>query len=421
MRGRLAVLVTAVAFATTAVTAAAPPGEAAVVSVQVESSTAPAPLFDSDVETLPHEVDGGDGSGQHPCWGPPGATPAPTATGALDDAMRAAAISWRGNWDPSFQDFFIDRVGPYASASPDRYWSLTVNGRFSAGGCLTRVADGDTVRFFYGPLFGAPASPGGEGGEPADGQKGAGPKGKGVLGASGGDSPPKSLRRVAAAASRYLRHSRGSREAWARLALELRRGKGAAAAASLLGSRLDGQRRDGSFGGDVNATAIAVLALEADQPRRAAQATSWLAGKQAANGGFGYRPGVPADVDTTGMATWALAVAGRKPAAIRGASFIRAAQGADGGFAAIPGGGSNSQSTGLATVALRVAGVGPRQTTSAAGLNPLDYLASLSRRDGSIPYSESSSPTPVWSTAQALLGLTTRSKLLDLDSGGASG
>lgn len=421
MRGRLAALVTAVVFATTAVTAAAPPVEAAVVSLQVESSTAPDPLFDGTVETLPHEVDGGDGSGGHPCWGPPGATPAPTATGALDDAMRAAAISWRGNWDPSFQDFFIDRVGPYASASPDRYWSLTVNGRFSAGGCLTRVADGDAIRFLYGPLFGAPPSPGGEADNPAEGQKGDGSRGKGAVGASGGGSPPKPLRRVAGAASRYLRHSQGAREAWAQLALGLRRGAGAGAAAGLLGSRLDRQRRDGSFGGDVDATAIAVLALEADQPRRAARATAWLTGKQAASGGFGYKPGAAADVDSTGMATWALAVAGREPAALRGASFVRGAQSADGGFPALPGGESNSQSTGLATVALRVAGVGARQSTSDAGLSPLDYLASLSRHDGSIPYNESSSPTPVWSTAQALLGLTTRSKLLDLNPSRASG
>ena len=54
-----------------------------------------------------------------------------TATSTLDDAMRGAGISWRGNWDPSFRDFFIDSIGPYASAAPDRYWSLTVNGHFA--------------------------------------------------------------------------------------------------------------------------------------------------------------------------------------------------------------------------------------------------------------------------------------------------
>ncbi|HXS46127.1 MAG TPA: hypothetical protein VN756_01540 [Solirubrobacterales bacterium] len=103
-----------------------------------------------------------------------------------------------------------------------------------------------------------------------------------------------------------------------------------------------------------------------------------------------------------------------------GSVLHRRHQRADGGFPAIPGGESNSQSTGLATVALRVAGIGPRVAT-ATGLSPLDYLSSLSRRDGSIPYDTGSSPTPVWSTAQALLGLTARSKLLDLGPGHAPG
>lgn len=418
MSRRLALLVTTAALAAV-VTAATPPAEAAVVSLRVESFSAPAPLFDGTVETLPHEVDGGDGSGQHPCEGPPGEPPAPTATGTLDDALRGAGISWRGNWDPGIRDFFVDRIGPYASASPDRYWSLTVDGRFSGGGCLTRVADGDAIRFYYGPLFGAP--PGVDGtdtsqeGQPAESPPRAGEAGR----------PTKRQRRIAAAAARYLRRTKGSKspgEDWARLALAVRDGEGAAlAAAALLGKGLGAQRGNGSLGGDVNPTAVAVLALERRHPRRAARAANWLTGAQSAGGGFGFRPGAPPDVDTTGLATWALALAGRRAAVQSGASFVRAAQGEDGGFPSLPGGNSNSQSTGLATVALRVAGIAPRQATSAAGLSPLDYLASLSRRAGSIPYDRSRSPTPVWTTAQALLGLTIRAKLLGLDSGWASG
>lgn len=411
MRKLLPGLAITVALAT--VMAGGTPAGAAVVDLTVESSTAPAPLFDGTVETLPHEVDGGDGSGQHPCEGPPAQAPAPTATGALDDALRGAGISWRGNWDPSIRDFFVDRIGLYASASPDRYWSLTVNGGFSAGGCLTRVADGDAIRFYYGPLFGAPPGPDGEAGAPASGQPGEGARGKG---APGGGSSRKPTRRVAAAASRYLRRSRGAGEAWARLALELRRGADPAkAAADLLAGRLGRQRRDGSVGGDVNATAIAVLALEARQPRRAGRAAAWLTEEQSPDGGFGFRPGAAADVDTTATATWALAVARRRAAALQGASFVRGAQSADGGFPAIPGGASNSQSTGLATVALRVAGLGARLTSGGAGPSPLDYLASLSRHDGSIAYDDHISPTPVWSTAQALLGLTTKEKLMQVD------
>lgn len=72
-------------------------------------------------------------------------------------------------------------------------------------------------------------------------------------------------------------------------------------------------------------------------------------------------------------------------------------------------------------IALRVSGLGPRHLSSASGRSPLDYLASLARRNGSIAYQRHSAPTPVWTTAQALLGLTTRARLLDWDTGGPSG
>ena len=107
----VAAIALAVVLAVAGGTAAA---SAAAVSLRVEAAGAPAPLFDGTVDTEPHSVDGGDGSGPHPCSGPPGAPPAPTPTGALDDAMRAAGISWRGNWDRGFGDFFIERIGPYA-------------------------------------------------------------------------------------------------------------------------------------------------------------------------------------------------------------------------------------------------------------------------------------------------------------------
>jgi Domain of unknown function (DUF4430) len=367
VRVRLAALVTAVAFATTAVTAAVSPAKAAVVSLQVESSTALAPLFDGTVETLPHEVDGGDGSGPHPCWGPPGATPAPTAAGALDDAMRAAAITWRGNWDPSFQDFFVDRIGTYASASPDRYWSLTVNGGFSAGGCLTRVADGDAIRFYYGPLFGTPpddsatpTSPTTEQGQPGPGRP-----------TPATTRQAAALKRVALRATRFLQGTSGIGDDWADLALALRGRRELRGAARRLGRRLrELPPGEGSTG---------------------------------------------RDVDSAALAAWALALRGRHAKARRFAAFVRSSQGADGGFPTMPGGPSNAQSTGVALVALRVTGLGPRSAAATGGPSPLDYLASLSRDDGSIPYDENSSPTPVWTTAQALLGLTTRAKLMQVD------
>lgn len=404
MSGRLTAIATTVVLATVVAVA---PARGATVDLLVDSSADPVPLFAGSVTTQPHLVDGSDGSGPHACSGPSEASPVATATGALDDAMRGAGISWRGNWDPSFRDFFVDRIGPYASAAPDRYWSLSVNGRFVSGGCLARVADGDSIHFFYGPLFGdpAPVSPGSPSG-PALPQAES-PAHVGEVG-----PPATRLRALAARAAGYLRRSREAAGAgWGRLALAVRRGDDPARAASALIRGRLGQLRDGSLEEDVNATAVAVLALESRRPRVAREAARWLASVQSPSGGFGFRPGVAPDIDTTGLATWALARAGLTTPARRGGAFVRSAQAADGGFPSLPGGTSNSQSTGLALVALRVTGAGAR-VQSSTGKTPLDFLSSLARHNGVIAYTASADPTPAWSTAQALLGLTGREKLL---------
>jgi hypothetical protein len=351
---------------------AAPDARAVVVTVVVESTDPPQALFSGPVDTEPHPVDGGDGSGAHQCSGPPGENPAATATGALDDAMRAAAIPWRGNWDPSFDDFFIDRIGPYASAAPDDYWALTVNGRFSSGGCLARVSAGDAIRFAYGPLFGAPPES-----EPAPTSP---PAGQGATGPTGPTSATRrrarALRGIARRAALFLRNAGGVGSDWADLALALRSRHGLMGAARRLGERL----------------------------RR-------LPGRRS----------VGHDVDLTALAAWSLAVRGRQVEARRAATLVRSAQAADGGFPAVPGGSSNAQSTGVALVALRVAGLGSRPTPTPGGPTPLDYLASLARRNGSIAYRPGSNLTPVWTTAQALLGLTARARLLALGTTGRAG
>jgi hypothetical protein len=366
MRKLLPGLAITVALAT--VMAGSAPAGAVVVDLRVESSTATAPLFEGAVDTAPHPVDGGDGSGEHACIGPPSAPPSPTATGALDDALREAGIAWRGNWDPSFRDFFIDRIGPFASAPPDEYWSLSVNGRFSAGGCLATVADGDEIEFSYGPAFGAPqdnpaipASPPADQGRPGPGRT-----------TPGTPQQAASLKRVASRAARFLRSASGVGDDWGELALALR-GHGDLAGAA----------------------------------RRLAERLRALPGEESAG----------QDVDSAALSAWALASRGRHARARRLAAFVRSAQAADGGFPTVPGGGSNAQSTGVALVALRVTGLGPRPAVGPGSPTPLDYLASLARGDGSIAYRPGESPTPVWTTAQALLGLTGRSKLLGFSAG----
>lgn len=397
---------------------AAAPARATTVELRVEAAGAPAPIFAGSVTTEAHLVDGGDGSGPHACAGPVGATPGATATGALDDAMRAAGVSWRGNWDPNFRDFFIERIGTYASRAPDEYWSLTVDGAYASGGCLAALAEGDEVRFFYGPLFGEqPAVEGGTGGAGSGGATGGSGTAPGAgpvsspAGTPGTTMPARRGRLAARAAAFLRRHREAAGEAWSRLAMAVRRGGSIdAAATALLRGRFGDLRRDGSLGEDVNATALALVALERRAPRRADRAAGWLVRSQHRGGGFGFRRGVPADVDTTGLVAWALARAGRARAAHRAAVFVAAAQRADGGFPSLPGGASDAQSTGLALVALRVARLGIDR--SATGATPLGYLAALGHPDGSIAYSAGSAPTPVWTTAQALLGLLPRRKLL---------
>jgi hypothetical protein len=360
-----------VALATVAA-AAAPPATGTTVNVRVESSSDPAPLFSGPVDTAPHAVDGSDGSGPHPCSGPPGAIPAPTATGALDDALRSAGISWRGNWNPSFRDFFIERIGPHASAPPDNYWSLSVNGRFSSGGCLAQVDEGDEVRFFYGPLFGTPPQPSPtEANGVVENQKAGGGQSNNNAGRK-----PSELRRLARRATRFLKRNDGPGSEWGELALALRGRDQPSGAAQLLAERLLDRA-----------------------PNRLPRS----------------------DVDSTALDAWALAAVGQRALARAAATTVRGAQSPDGGFPLIPGGNSNAQSTGIALIALRVAGLGPRPTAVPGGPTPLDYLASLARHNGSIAYERGSSLTPVWTTGQALLGLTGRARLLDLDIAAAAG
>jgi len=404
VRQALLAFATTVAFA--AVVAASAHG--ATVELRVGGSTEPAPLFAGSVVTSSHSVDGGDGSGPHACSGPAGA-PAATATGALDDAMREAGIPWRGDWDPSFRDFFIDSIGPYASVPPDRYWSLTVNGRFASGGCLAAVADGDLVEFRFGSLFGAAPAP-----VPAPGKDSPdlGPRGGEPVQGAGAAVTPAGLRWIARRAARFLRRNEGAVGAeWGRLALAVRGGRGVpAAAAALLRDRL-GELAGGSFGGDVNAAALALLAFERRSPRAATRAARWLVSAQDPSGGFGYRAGIAPDVDSTGLAVWALARAGRRASARRGAAFIRSAQADSGGFPALPGGDANAQSTGFGLVGLRATGAGPGLRVGGARA-AVDFLTSLARPSGAIAYTAETNPTPAWTTAQALLGLTSREKLL---------
>jgi energy-coupling factor transport system substrate-specific component len=175
------------------------------------------------------------------------------------------------------------------------------------------------------------------------------------------------------------------------------------------------QRADGSFGGMVNVTSFAILALRAagrpaggSDVRRAAR---WLARPQNRDGGFAFfRRGAQSSVDDPAGAVQALVAAGWRgtPAVARAAGHLASRQQGDGGFAELTSGESNAQSTAWAVQGLIAAGRGGDVRRTGARRSALAYLRSLVAADGSVRYSRSSRQTPVWVTAQALTALAGR-------------
>jgi Squalene-hopene cyclase C-terminal domain len=90
----------------------------------------------------------------------------------------------------------------------------------------------------------------------------------------------------------------------------------------------------------------------------------------------------------------------RGAATKRAVAWLRSNQNDDGGFGQFKGRSSNAQSTSYAIQGLVAAGAGGATLPRSIG-----YLKRLQRADGSIAYSSSSSQTPVWVTAQALMAL----------------
>ncbi|HWH43539.1 MAG TPA: ECF transporter S component [Thermoleophilaceae bacterium] len=168
--------------------------------------------------------------------------------------------------------------------------------------------------------------------------------------------------------------------------------------------------RDGSWDDQVAFTAFGILALRAGgEPARSTavrRAARYLERSQREDGGFPFAPGAASDVDDTGAVLQALAAAGRgrAPAVRRAVSYLRRAQNPDGGFGQLANRSSNAQSTAWAVQGL----VAVRRDPAKLRRDPLRYLRSLQAPNGSVRYSRTSSQTPVWVTAQALLALERR-------------
>jgi hypothetical protein len=172
---------------------------------------------------------------------------------------------------------------------------------------------------------------------------------------------------------------------------------------------------DGSFAqppgvqtGWINSTIWSIFPLSAIETPEAqqavAEAAGWLVDQQRLDGSWGsIGPNSAADTDMTGAAIQALAAAGlHGTEAERSAlEFMRRMQGADGGFRETKGGPTNSATTAWVIQGLWAAGVDPRSWQTETGADPLSYLGSLQRPDGSIGWTATSDLNSLWMTAQA--------------------
>jgi energy-coupling factor transport system substrate-specific component len=162
------------------------------------------------------------------------------------------------------------------------------------------------------------------------------------------------------------------------------------------------RRANGSISGFVSYTAFGILALRASGASAGRSTIAWLVEAQNEDGGFGVAPGSASDPDMTGAALQALATVGRagSPVAERAVRWLFDNRNGDGGFGLTKGGRSNAQSTAYAVQGM--VAVGAR---GAALVQARAYLTKRQLADGSVAYSSTSTQTPVWVTAQALMAL----------------
>jgi energy-coupling factor transport system substrate-specific component len=166
------------------------------------------------------------------------------------------------------------------------------------------------------------------------------------------------------------------------------------------------QGPDGSFQGQVNLTAYAILALRAaGRSSGVSSAAAWLREAQNGDGGWGASPSGRSDPDSTGSAMQGLAAAGRAPAIRRGTAYLKRTQKPGGGWGIYETGAVNSQSTAFAAMGLVAAGVDPDRVRR-GGRSGLDFLAARQAADGHYTYASGSDQTPVWVTSQALLAVS---------------
>jgi energy-coupling factor transport system substrate-specific component len=160
-------------------------------------------------------------------------------------------------------------------------------------------------------------------------------------------------------------------------------------------------KKNGSWEGWPNATAAAILGLrQSGSTGGLKRSLDWLREVQNEDGGWGSRPDVFSDADTTGNVLQAI---GGKKTVAAALAFLRKNHRPSGGFPLAPGSPPNTQSTAWAIQGLIAAGINPARFTAGGGKSPMQFLDDRQEDDGHFRYSVGSDQTPVWVTVQAMV------------------
>ncbi|HJJ36282.1 MAG TPA: helical backbone metal receptor [Methanocorpusculum sp.] len=166
---------------------------------------------------------------------------------------------------------------------------------------------------------------------------------------------------------------------------------------------------DGKGGQYVYTTYWTIFGLTA-AGEDASSSLSWLLSQQLDTGGFGSYGkdyGDAGDADNTAAAVMAMIAAGMSPndePVKKAIAFLRSIQEDNGGFNYGYYSSANLASTAWVLQAFCAAGIDP-STVTKNGKNPVDYMLSLQKDDGSFRYTESLTDSPAGMTARAVAAL----------------
>lgn len=150
MRHQNELLIRTLLVASFVLALASPSGLAASADVRVRIEGVDRTLFDRVVRTDGHDVRASSDTQARHCDGTNNgahSSTGPTATAATADALATLGQGFDGQWFPGYEDYFIRQLGPEREDNDALWWwGILVDRVFSpAGGCQTRVADGDEV------------------------------------------------------------------------------------------------------------------------------------------------------------------------------------------------------------------------------------------------------------------------------------